>query len=213
MPSLTYEQVAALDAMADTAAIERARNAFTDAVAKLDAAEQAEPVARAAVAKATAARAALVMQSTDGQHATPKATAAAAQAVQDAEHHHAFIRDLATQLRAERQQREADLMQAQRAAYKPIAECGARLRVAAAHRIVAAQTALAEARRDHAKGTDALRHAEIRGVSPRPPTTGGPFAYLDAPDPFAERPAVAEIAYWRSAGLDVAEPADTAKAA
>jgi multidrug efflux pump subunit AcrA (membrane-fusion protein) len=209
MPNLTHEQVAALDAMADNDAIARARDAFTDAVAKLDAAEQAEPAARAAVTKATAARAALVLQSTDGQHATPEATAAAARAVQDAEHHHAFIRDLATQLRAERQQREAELMQAQRTSYKPVAEYGARLRVAAAHRIVAAQTALAEARREHGSGTAALQHAEMRGFAPRPRTTGGPFAYLDAPDPFAERPAVAEIAYWRSAGLDVAEPDKT----
>ncbi len=213
MPGLTPAAVAALDAMADTAAIVTARDAFTDTVGKLDAAERAEPEARAAVARATAARAALVLQATDGQHATPEATAAAARAMQDAEHHHAFIRDLAAQLRADRQQREADLMQAQRAAYKPVAEYGAHLRVAAAHRLDVAKAMLAEARREHERGTAALQHAEMRGFAPRPRTTGGPFAYLDAPDPYAERGAAAEIAFWRSAGLDVAELADTAKAA
>jgi hypothetical protein len=213
MPSLTPEQVAELDAMADNAAIGRARDALADTDAKLKAAEAAEPEARAAVAAATAARAALVLQSTDGQHATPEATAAAAQAVQNAEHHLAFVRDLATQLRADRQQREVDLMQAQRTAYRPVAEHGARLRVAAARRIEAAQTVLNEARRDHEKGTVAMLHAEARGFVPRPPRPPGAFTYLDQPDAHGERKAAAEIAFWQSAGLDVADPADTAKAA
>ncbi len=193
MATLTHEQAAALDALADNASIARAHEVYAETCAKLTAAEQAEPEARTALVRANAARADLVLGSTSGQHVAPEATAAAARAVQDAEHHLTFVRDLATQLRADRQQRDTDLVRAQAQAYRPVAEFGLRLRLAALPRIEAARRALSRAQSDFAEGTTAMLHAEARGFAPRPP---GAVGYCtDQQDAYAERTQAAELAY------------------
>ncbi|MDA8253812.1 MAG: hypothetical protein M0Z28_32195 [Rhodospirillales bacterium] len=162
MPEID-NSAAALDRMMNTAPMDAARAELLAVHERRVALSADMAAARKALAEAEAARAVLVERASAGGAVTAAETVDAELAVRAAESHVLFLSDAIRALSDRESKGQAAIPAAQQTAALPVAKHGAKLRVAAAERLAAAQAELAAAERSYDDATAVIAHAFTRG--------------------------------------------------
>jgi hypothetical protein len=158
------QTVASVARLVDTDMIANARTAYEQVCNRQTVVAQQVGQAEQGLLAAEAQMNVLATAAAKGEAVTAQTSAAAGQAVRDAEAHLMFLRTTSTQLHSVVLAAHDDLMLAQRQAYVPVLEHGADLRIAAAINLDVARATLAEAQRDWDIACDVVDHARQQGV-------------------------------------------------